>query len=295
MTNYWELTKTFPNAKNQEVIGEYLLSLKLANRTERTILAYRWNLERFFRDKEKAYYALSSEEILESLQKNEAHVKESTYLKALHVLSAFYKFCVYESLMERSPIKRRWFPRVPKSVPKYLGKDDIAKLRQVSEKFSNRNQALVEFMLTSGCRVGEVHQLNCEDVDLENRIAQVSGKGNKIRYVHFTEKCAILLHRYLNQGRPSTSSSALFVNFKGKRLGIGMMYKIIREIGEKAGISTRMHPHRLRHTFATELLAKGAELSFIGEELGHSDIGTTQIYARLPKSEIVAQYRKYMG
>ncbi|WP_404356445.1 tyrosine-type recombinase/integrase [Cytobacillus firmus] len=295
MTNYWELTKTFPNAENQEVIGEYLLNLKLENCTERTILAYRWNLERFFRDKEEAYYALSSEKILASLQKYGAHVKETTYLKALEVLSAFYKFCVKESLMERNPIKKRWFPRVPKPVPKYLGKNDIAKLRQGVEKFSIRNQVLVEFMLTSGCRVGEVHLLNYEDVDLENRTAQVNGKGHKIRYVHFTEKCAILMNRYLDQGRPSTSSPALFVNFQGERLGIGMMYKIIRGIGEKAGISTRLHPHRLRHTFATELLAKGAELSFIKEELGHSDLGTTQVYARLPKSEIVALYRKYMG
>ncbi len=158
---------------------------------------------------------------------------------------------------------------------------------------SLRNQLLVEFMLTSGCRVGEVHQLNREDVDFENRTARVIGKGKKIRQVHFSDKCAVLLDRYIDSC-PQTSP-ALFVTTTGTRLGTRRIQKIIQDIGEKAGFDKRLHPHRLRHTFATELLAKGAELSFIGDELGHSNLETTQIYARLPKREIIALYRKYMG
>ncbi|WP_248892450.1 site-specific integrase [Bacillus methanolicus] len=91
-------------------------------------------------------------------------------------------------------------------------------------------------------------------------------------------------------------SSPLFVTYrKGTRLSVRMMQEILYKIGEKANLSTKLYPHRLRHTFATELLAKGAELSFISDELGHADLGTTQIYARLPKKEIITQYRKFMG
>lgn len=295
MEKYWELTKSLPNKENEKVVNEFLLHLKLANRSQLTIVHYRRYLERFFGDKEDSFSSLASEQILAWLQTHESHFKASTYRKNLDILSSFYNFCLQESLIDRSPIKRRWFPRIPKPVPKYIEKEDIAKVRQESERISLRNQALVEFMLTSGCRVGEVYKLNLEDVDLENRTARVRGKGKKIRHVHFTDKCAVLLERYL-ETRQDKPSSPLFVTYrKGTRLSVRMMQEILYKIGEKANLSTKLYPHRLRHTFATELLAKGAELSFISDELGHADLGTTQIYARLPKKEIISQYRKFMG
>lgn len=195
--------------------------------------------------------------------------------------------------MELSPIKSRWYPRIPKPMPKFLDKEDLAQTRYQSEKMSNRNQAMVEFMLSSGCRVGEMHLLDCSDVDLENRSAHVLGKGGRIRKIHISEKCRILLERYLQSREQQVS--ALFVTSTGKRLGISAIQRIVKDLGEDAGLDTRLHPHRFRHTFATELLAKGADLEFIGEELGHSERSTTQIYARLPKRKIISLYRKYMG
>lgn len=296
MDKYWALTKTLPNQENQIAVGNFLLSLKLSNRSERTILGYRRFLEWFFGDMEDSFSSLPSDKILQWFQANRGQVKDSTYRQRLDVLSSFYNFCVEESLVERSPIKRRWFPRLPKPVPKYLDKGDIAKVRNESEQTSLRNQAILEFMLATGCRVGEVHKLNIEDVDFENRIARVVGKGSKIRHVHFTEKSAVLLERYL-EFRQDKESSALFLTERRKatRLGIWGISKVISKLGENAGLASRLHPHRLRHTFATELLAKGAELSFISTELGHADLETTLIYARLPQQEIVAQYRKFMG
>jgi site-specific recombinase XerD len=292
---YWELTKQLPNKENQEVLKEFLLSLKIANLSERTIINYRRFLERFFSDMETSILSLSSNMILEWFQKYKGNINESTYQNRLYILSSFYNFCIQEGHMEHSPIKRRWFPRVPKPVPKYLEKGDIAKTRKQSERTSLRNQVIFEFMLTSGCRVGEVHRLNLEDVNLETRTARVMGKGKKIRPVHFTETCSLLLERYI-ETRKEKSDPALFISSTtGKRLSIRGIQKIIKEIGKKAEPSVNLHPHRLRHTFATELLAKGAELSFIGEELGHANLGTTQIYARLPKQEIISQYRKFMG
>jgi site-specific recombinase XerD len=293
MDNYWELTKQFPNTKNHEVVSDFLSSLKLANRSESTIKMYRRFLEHFFVNRRESFSSLSSDDIHE-WYREKGHVKENTLKNSLSILSSFFKFCVQEELLERSPIKSRWFPRVPKPVPKYLEKEEIAKIRQQSEGDSLRNQFLVEFMLASGCRVGEVNRINITDLDLENRTVNIIGKGKKIRQVHFTDKCSILLERYL-ETRKEMTSPALFISSKGGRLTISQIYVIIRAIGRKAGLNKSLHPHRLRHTFATELLAKGAELSFIGDELGHNDIATTQIYARLPKREIIAQYRKFMG
>ncbi|WEG16709.1 tyrosine-type recombinase/integrase [Alkalihalophilus pseudofirmus] len=293
MDRYWELTKRLPNNETHGVVTEFLLSLKLANRSKITITLYRRFLEKFFGQIEEPFSSLTSDTIHQWFIKHEGKGKETTLRLRLSVLSSFYTFCIQEEYLDRSPIKSRWFPRLSKPVPKYLEKDDIAKTRFQSEKLSLRDQLLIEFMLSTGCRVGEVHSLNREDLDMKNRTARVMGKGKKIRYVHFTDRCAVLLERYLIT-IPKTCS-ALFVNSTGRRLGIRMIQKIVNGIGEEAGLHSRLYPHRLRHTFATELLAKGADISFIGEELGHRDIGTTQIYARLPKSEIVALYRKYMG
>lgn len=291
---YWELKKSLPNKENEKVVNEFLLHLKLANRSKLTIIDYRRYLERFFGDKEEAYSLLSSDQILAWLRTNESHLKESSYRRYLSILSSFYHFCVQESLLTRSPIKKRWFPRLPKPVPKYLEKEDIAKVRQESEKISLRDQALVEFMLTTGCRVAEVFQLNQEDVDLKNRTVRVIGKGKKIRHVHFTDKCAVLLERYF-ETREQMQNSPLFLSRRGTRLTIRGIQRVLSTIGENINLNSSLHPHRLRHTFATVLLAKGAELSFISDELGHADLSTTQIYARLPKKEIIAQYRKFMG
>lgn len=293
MDKYWELSKTLPNAKNHEIIGDFLLSLKLANRSQRTIVLYRCFLERFFGNTNEQFSSLTSDEIQQWFRQHEGHVKETTFRLRLSVLSSFYTFCVQEEYIVNSPIKSRWFPRLPQPIPKYLEKGDIAKTRQQSEKTSLRNQAMLEFMLSSGCRVGELNELNREDMDLENRTAHVIGKGKKIREVHFSDKCAVLLERYFASQR--MPSKALFVNSKGKRIGTRRIQIIVNQMGKEAGLSTRLHPHRLRHTFATELLSKGAELSFIAEELGHSNVDTTRIYARLPKREIIALYRKYMG
>jgi len=166
---YWELPRSLPNKVNQEVVNEFLLSLKLANRSRGTIIEYRRFLERFFGEMKDPFSSLSSHTIHEWFITHESHIKEGTLHYRLSVLSSFYTFCVQEEYLEKSPMKSRWFPRLPQPVPKYLGKEEIAKTRQQSESTSLRNQALVEFMLTSGCWVGEVHQLNWEDADLENR------------------------------------------------------------------------------------------------------------------------------
>jgi site-specific recombinase XerD len=293
MDNYWKLKIQLPNGDNQEMVNEFLLSLKLANRSINTIKTYRYLLENFFGEQKKPYSTLSSEDIHQWLFKELEYIKERTFRSRLTILTSFYNFCINEGYMEQSPIKRRWFPRTAKPIPKYLEDNEIAKIHQQVEKSSLRDRTLIEFMLTTGCRVAEINQLNREDVDIENRTAKVIGKGNKIRNVHFTEKCAVLLEKYI--GLTEGNYQAVFVTETGNRLTIIAIQKVLQKLGKKAGLVGPLHPHRFRHTFATRLLKKGADLSFIGDELGHANVATTQIYARLPNQQIIALYRKFMG
>jgi site-specific recombinase XerD len=111
--------------------------------------------------------------------------------------------------------------------------------------------------------------------------------------VHFSETCAILLTEYL-ETHPK-DAAALFLNQHGDRLCRQSIYNIVSRLGKKAGLVCKLGPHRLRHTFATNLLARGADLGFIAGELGHADLNTTRIYANLPDPQLVAHYRQYMG
>jgi len=291
--NYWELRKPFINQENKEVINDYLLSMRLANRSAGTIYQYKFFLEKFFKDRQETFSTLSSDEIMKWLIHHQKNLKESTIRYRLTILSSFYNFCIDESYLEKSPIKRRWYPRLPKPVPRYLEKEEIAKICQATEKGELRDRVLLEFLLTTGCRIGEVHKLDKREVDLENRTAVVTGKGNKIREVHFTEKCAMILERYLETCEDD--HPALFVSERGTRLSIRRKQEIIEGIGKDVKLAGSLYPHRLRHTFATEMLIKGADLSFIADELGHENLQTTKIYASLPKWKLISLYRMYMG
>jgi site-specific recombinase XerD len=158
-----------------------------------------------------------------------------------------------------------------------------------------RDRALVSFLFSSGCRRSEASGLNTEDVDLENRTAIVTGKaavgeGARRRLVNFNEETALLLKKYLGS-RPG-DDPAMFHNKYGKRLGPIAIYIITRNLGKRSGL--KLSPHRCRHTFATNLLSRGAPLEFIKDELGHRKIKTTQIYARVPLPELISEYRRIM-
>lgn len=174
-----------------------------------------------------------------------------------------------------------------------MEKGEIARIRLRFESENLRNQVLFEFLLSSGCRITETVMLNKEDINIKERTARVKGKGNKIRTVHFSSRCAILLEKHLN--KLPEDVEAIFLNCHGERLTRVGSHKIINKLGKTLKLKASLGPHRFRHTFATTLLSKGADLSFIAEELGHSQLSTTRVYARLPKEEIVSMYRKFMG
>lgn len=289
ISNFEGITK-----ETRKILNEYLLSLKLENKAEATITKYRSILEQFFYECSVPIKLLTAEDALTWYQQFLIGKKERTLDLYISALSSFFKFCMEEGYSDNVPIKTRWRPKIPKSLPKYLDEFEYARVKMTAERLPLRDRALVLFLFSSGCRRFEVSQLTIQDVDLNKRIATVTGKGKKIRQTHFSEECSLVLNEYL-QTRSGDLEEPLFMNKFGQALGQNGIYKITRKLGEMAGLKQILHPHCCRHTFATNMLARGAELEFIADEMGHEDLNTTRVYARIPTETMILAYQNIMG
>jgi integrase/recombinase XerD len=291
-SDYWK--SNLEDESTRAIMDEYLLGLKLENKAERTIRNYRWFLERFFSVCTVPLKLLTSEDVRKYLNHFTKGKKERTLDAYLSALSSFLQFCLAEEYIENVVIKKRWRPKIPQSLPKYLNETEFARVKIVAENLGTRDRALILFLFSSGCRSSEVSNLSIKDINLEKRTAEVTGKGKRIRKVHFSEECAIALSEYLKL-RNSDGIDPLFLNNSGKRLEIKSIYYITRKIGKRAGLPQSLHPHCCRHTFATNMLARGATLEFIADELGHANLNTTRIYARILTEDMIISYQNIMG
>lgn len=273
-------------------MNEYLLSLKLENKSETTIKKYRLQIEKFLIECNIQLDELSAEIVWIWLNKYYADRKPRTIDFVLSTLSSFFKFCLEEEYLDIQVIKKRWRPKIPHSLPQYLTEQEYARVKLEAEGVSIRDRALILFLFSSGCRKSEVSYLRLQDVNLEKRTAEVNGKGKKIRHIHFSEECSFALKEYLSMR--NENSEYLFINKYGDRLGTQSIYNITTKLGKKAGLSQSLYPHCCRHTFATRMLAKGAELEFIADELGHSNLNTTRVYARIPSEDLRIAYQNKM-
>lgn len=291
---YWISTHEGILKQTRLILNEYLLSLKLANKAESTILRYRTFLERFFNEYLVELDRLTSEDVLEWVNKYSVGKKESTVIIALSILTSFFNFCLAEDYLDKMLMKKRWGPKASQPLPKFLTDQEYARVKLAAEQLSLRDRAIVLFLFTSGCRRSEVANLLIQDVDVKQRTAEVRGKGNKIRKVHFSVECALVLKEYL-WTRSSEETEPLFLNKHGERLQQSGIYKITTKLGRLADLDHSLHPHCCRHTFATNMLAKGAELEFIADEMGHTNLNTTRVYARILMGDIMLAYQNRMG
>ncbi len=292
--NYWQSDHQGLAIHKKEVLNEYLLSLKLERKAEATISKYKFVLERFLCDCSIPLGEMTSEDVLAWLTEFSKDKKAKSVDLYLSTLSSFFKFCLEEEYLGRMLIKKRWRPKIPQALPKFLNEKEFAQVKLNMETLSLRDRALVLFLFTSGCRKSEVIQLTIDDIDLAKRNAKVKGKGNKIRYVHFSEECALVLKDYLRT-RSYKPSDPLFLNKFGQGLKSTGVYGVTKKLGETTGLRQNLFPHCCRHTFATNMLSKGADLQFIADEMGHSDMNTTRIYARIPSEDLMLAYQNKMG
>ncbi|SPF52636.1 Tyrosine recombinase XerC [Candidatus Desulfosporosinus infrequens] len=291
--NYWISEDTRIKEDLRKVLNEFLYSMKLSCKGASTIYYYRLKLEKFLRDFGKSLSELTIDDVHTWLKENARGKKEGTINLIMSIISSFLIFCREEEYVNQVLVKRRWRPKKPQTTPRCLNYNELAKIKMVAEKSSLRNRLIIELLISTGCRCGEIRGLNVQDLDLKNRIAIVTGKGEKVRHVFFSEVCAHLLHKYL--AVHPMGISALFINHQKKRLTLCTIQNITKKLGEDAELDHRISPHWFRHTYATNLLSKGADINYISEMLGHTNLKTTKIYTKVLLEDLIRSYRMYAG
>ncbi|MFC1970380.1 site-specific tyrosine recombinase/integron integrase [Chloroflexota bacterium] len=204
-------------------------------------------------------------------------------------IRSFYKYLNREELLHSNPFKNLSSPKLDRRLPSFLTVAEARKLVEspdLSKPQGQRNRALLELLYASGLRVSELVNMNVEQINLDTNELRVWGKGSKERIVLIGGPAAKALNIYLSQSRPELlgdkKNNALFVNRYGGRLPARRVQKILEKCA--VVIDKKVHPHMLRHTFATHLLDGGADLKVVQELLGHADLSSTQIYTHVTQS-----------
>jgi integrase/recombinase XerC len=219
--------------------------------------------------------------------------------RKLSTLRSFYRFLVREGLAPGNPARAVASPRLPKRLPQVLPEEEVAALVEApaasGEPLALRDGAFLELLYASGLRVSELTGLDVDDVDLQQGLVRVMGKRRKERIVPFGRSAAEALRRYLAAGRPALAAprgggGALFLNHRGGRLGARSVARRLVRWVLAAGLPRHVHPHVLRHSFATHLLGNGADLRGIQELLGHASLSTTQRYTHLDWQRLADVY-----
>lgn len=220
--------------------------------------------------------------------------------RAQSALRTYFGFLLEEGALANDPTEGLQSPRVARPLPKVLDITDVSALLEAPRLDSSvhwRDRAILEFLYATGVRVSELVGLRLTNLDLEEGLCTVFGKGSKERMVPLGRPACIAVSRYLREVRPTLEKGkgggCVFLNQRGRPMSRTAVWKIVKTAARLAGIEGNVSPHVLRHTFATHLLEGGADLVAVQELLGHVDISTTQIYTHLDRKYLRDIHRKY--
>lgn len=278
-----------------EMILLYLATKKLDGLSDKTLANYALHLRRFSNYFQKNVADITAMDIrmfLADLVKYK-NIKNSTLETEKSILKSFFVWLENEDYIVKSPTRKIKSTKVEKRVRKSLTAEELELMRDACN--TNRQRALLEFTFSTGGRLSEITQINIQDINWNDRSVSIIGKGNKERTIYFSPKAKIYLQKYFNDRQANQmTNDALFVSQKKPfgRLGNRAVEKEIGHIAEQAGFDKVVFPHLLRHTFATLGHKAGMPLNVLQELMGHSNPGTTQIYATLDTETVKAEYRK---
>jgi integrase/recombinase XerD len=231
------------------------------------------------------------------LQMQKSGKASSSISRACAAIKSFFQFLFKESIIEEDPTENIDTPKLKHRLPKVLTVQEVEKLLSqpnMTNPLGIRDRSILELMYATGIRVSELTSLHIDDVNLEAGFLRCTGKGSKERIIPVADITLDCLKLYISGARKELlsgkESKILFVNRQGAAISRQGVWKIIRKYSKKAGISKKITPHTLRHSFATHLLEHGADLRAVQEMLGHADISTTQIYTHLTRSKIKEIY-----
>jgi len=232
--------------------------------------------------------------------KADKKLKSSSIFRKTEALRSFYRFLMLEGKLSEDPTRNFKAPRMSRRVPRFLSERDMEKLLTcpAGDNFARmRTVAAVELLYASGLRISELLGMRLEAVDLRQGWLRVFGKGAKERIVPVHRAALETLKKYMDLrqakfgGRPAAAE--IFVNRSGKKISRVQLWKDIIKLGKEAEVAIPLHPHLLRHTFASHLVQGGADLRSVQEMLGHASLNTTQIYAHVEKSGVKAAHEKF--
>ncbi|MCK8616989.1 tyrosine recombinase XerC [Fructobacillus sp. M158] len=236
----------------------------------------------------------------------DAVMARTTIARKVSSLKNFYAYLVKEGLAQDDPFEGVALRKHQAHLPEFLYENELQELFKVAYDKSNhpryrRDAALLEFLFATGVRVSELSSLTINQVDLANQLVLVHGKGNKDRYVPFGSYAKKALVDYLENERPNLFAKnkmaekpdELFLNNHGGALTSAGVTYILNQLMNKTSLTAKIHPHMLRHTFATTLLNRGADMRTVQELLGHANLSTTQIYTHVSKAMLQSSYQNY--
>lgn len=221
-------------------------------------------------------------------------LSERTQARWVSSTKAFFKYLLEEEIRSDNPATLLEGPKLGLYLPDTLSFEDVEKIMQAVEQqtpLGQRNYCIIEVLYGCGLRVSELIDLKISAINFKEGYLKVVGKGNKVRFVPLAAYTAKLIKNYIHEVRSSYKihkkfEDHLFLNSRGSSMSRVIVFIIIKELAEKAGIHKKISPHTFRHSFATHLLQNGADLRFIQEMLGHSSITTTGIYTHLKTDEL---------
>jgi integrase/recombinase XerC len=290
----------------EEHIEAFLEALRNRAVSEHTLTNYESDLrgfQKFLELRKTTFESIDHVFIREFLSHlYDLELQKSSVARKLACLRTFFKFLVREGRRKSNPAELISAPRLPKKLPAFLAEDEAAAVVETPQGGTLkdlRDRAILELLYASGLRVGELVGLNDENVDMPQQLVRVLGKGKKQRIVPFGEFAARALERYLSErdrlalGKPEdTGHIPVFVSVNGRRLDARDVKRLVERTRLKLPSGRRLTAHTLRHSFATHLLERGADLRAIQELLGHSSLATTQKYTHITLEHLRAEYEK---
>jgi len=269
-----------------------------------TVAAYRRDLEKFARycqQHKLARRRVDRQHILDFLaQLYKQGLDSRSVARQLASLRNFHRFLLQEEVIQRDPTLHVESPRIWKRLPGYLSLDEVERLLACPDTCTPaglRDKAMLELLYATGVRVSELINVQVSDIQFEMGFLRCLGKGSKERMIPIGKLALAAVARYLAEGRPKLvrqrAVSQLFLNRRGRALTRQSFWKLLRAYGQQAGIRSRLTPHRLRHSFATHLLERGADLRSVQILLGHADVSTTQIYTHVAQERLRQIYRAH--
>jgi integrase/recombinase XerD len=266
-----------------------------------TVLAYKSDLNKFFKfckKKQLDVEKMQHNDITDFLWEIKTEgLKPRSIYRMMESLRQFYKFLNIEDIIENNPTVYLAAPKIPEDLPGMLSFDEVELLLgsiNLTDEMSIRNRAMLELLYATGLRVSELINLKFCNVNIDESFLKVLGKGSKERLIPFGAKAKDYLNIYLKKRKPSSGvEEHVFISRLGKKLSRVEFWRQLKNIAKNAGINKNITPHTLRHSFASHLLAGGADIRFVQEMLGHSSISTTQIYTHLDNNKLKQQHKKY--